>query len=231
MMHVTSEHPPGTVIYPTSGTPRFMGFYDNLMDLQVPAGSRRVRTKSSDLVLGLNTAYAEMFGEWAFLLGDDHEFAPDILLRLLSYNLPVVVALNLSKYPPFAPMLLRGETMDKSVQIDWADVPVGHGLWALPRDIYTGSNGLLIRREVLDRIPPPIWRAGQITPGLINEDFYMWKVLRDDLGIPAIVDLGAPMGHLNAFAVTPAQRDGKWTVAFTHNAKPFLEMAPRPVTK
>jgi hypothetical protein len=204
-----------------------MGFFDNLMELHVPAGSRRVRTKSSDLVRALNTAMDELHGEWLFLLGDDHEFAPDVLLRLLSHRLPAVVALNIAKTPPFGPMLLRGEIDKMPKQIDWDDVPVGHGLWTLPRDIHTGNNGLLVRRDVLDRIEKPIWRAGQINPGILNEDFWFWHCLREQHNIPVVVDLGAPMAHLNSFAAMPSQRDGKWTVALTHDRRPFLEMAPR----
>lgn len=231
MRHVASEFPPGTVIYPTSGTPRFMGFFDTLMELHVPAGTRRVRTKSSDLVRALNTACDSLHGEWAFFLGDDHEFDPGILLRLLSHRLPAVVALNLAKNPPFAPMILRGPIDQMPAQIDWTDVPVGAGLWTLPDDLHTGNNGLLVRRDVLERIEKPIWRAGQINPGILNEDFWFWQYVRTKLGIPVVIDLGAPMGHLNSFGVRPSQRNGKWTVAFTHDGAPFLDMAPRPVTR
>jgi glycosyltransferase involved in cell wall biosynthesis len=204
-----------------------MGFFECLDELLVPAGTRRIRTKSSDLVRALNTAYEQATGAWVFLLGDDHEFAPDTLLRLLSHHLPAVVGLNISRHPPFGPMLLKGAIDAMPVQIDWADVPVGHGLWTLPPDIHTGNNALLVQRDVLDRIPRPLWRAGQIHPGILNEDFHFWHVLRKDLNIPVVVDLGAPIAHLNHFGVRPSQRNGQWTVAFTADTKPFLEMAPR----
>lgn len=206
-----------------------MGFYDTLMELKVPAGTRRVRTKSSDLVRALNTAFDEFHGEWAFLVGDDHEFSPDILLRLLSHQLPAVVALNISRHPPFGPMLLRGRLDAMPTQIDWSEVPVGHGLWTLPPDIHTGNNGLLVTRAVLEKIEKPIWRAGQIRPDILNEDFWFWHCLREKHGIPVTVDLGAPMAHTNAFSVTPSQRNGQWTVALTYDGTPFIEMAPRKV--
>ena len=90
--HVESEFPPGTVVVPTSGTPRFIEFYDSLEQLRVPLGTRLTRTESSDLVRALNTACDQLHGEWMFLLGDDHTFDPDVLLRLLSHKLPAVCA-------------------------------------------------------------------------------------------------------------------------------------------
>lgn len=222
MRHVKSDYPPGTVIVPTSGAPRFHEFQDSLEELRVPAGTRRSRTESSDITRALNSATEQMIGDWAFFIGDDHAFDPNILLRLLSHNLPAVVCLNISRHPPFGPMFLRGDIDKMPVQIGWEDVPGGDGLWYLPKDLHTGNNGLLVKKEILDRIEKPIWRCGQIQPGIVNEDFYFWKSLRA-MNIPVVVDLGSPMWHTNSFSVLPLLRDGRWTVGFARHGKVFLE--------
>ena len=220
MRYVKSAFPPGTVIVPTSGMPRFQQFQESFERLHVPENTRRALMVGSDMTRSLNKATDEMTGEWAFYIGDDHTFDPNILLRLLGHNLPIVVSLNISRFPPFGPTLLRGE-MATAQQIDWSEVPAHDQLWTLPADIHTGNNGMLVRKDVLDRIEKPVWRCGQINPGRLNEDFYFWESVRK-LGIPVIVDLGAPMWHANSFEVLPMLKDGKWSVGLACYGKVFM---------
>lgn len=225
MQHVAGPYSAGTVIVPTSGTPRYTAFYRSLESVRVPAGSRLTTTESSDLAAALNKAVDQATGDWVWFLGDDHTFPPDILFRLLSHGLPAVVALNVQRVPPFGPVILKGPTRPEAVGLDWDDVPVGGGLWYLPARHYAGSAGLLIHRTTLDRLERPYFRVGQYNPERLNEDFYIFDQLAR-LGIPTVVDLGARMGHLNAYAAVPRVHEGRWTVTFTQNDKPVFSMDP-----
>ena len=218
MQHVAGPYPAGSVIVPTSGTPRYMEFYQCLEALRVPAGTRLVTTKSSDLAAALNKAVARATADWVWFLGDAHTFHPDVLLRLLSHELPAVVALNIQRVPPFGPVILRGPDAPRATIVAWADVPASGDLWSLPADHFAGSAGLLVSRAVLDRIPAPLFRVGQYQPDRLNEDFWIFDQLRA-LGVPTVVDLGARLGHLNAFAAVPTVRDGRWWVTFCQDDK------------
>lgn len=225
MRHVSTPHPVGTVIVPTSGTPRYTAFYAALEALQVPAGSRLITTESCELAAALNKAVDQMLGEWIWFLGDDHTFDPTLLLRLLDHNLDVVVPLTVQRQSPFGPILLRGKTQADSFAMSWDEVPTGGGLWALPADVYTGQAGALVRKGVIDRVEKPMFRIGQYNPEKLNEDFYFNARIRE-LGIPHVVDTGAVLGHINSFAITPYVENGTWRVALIRNGQPEFRATP-----
>jgi hypothetical protein len=195
-----------------------MEFYECLERLHVPAGTRRGVSKSCDLAKALNMLLDQATGDWVWFLGDDHTFAPDLLLRLLSHQLPAVVPLNIQRVPPFAPVILKGPTQAESTTLSWAEVPAGDGLWYLPPHHYVGSAGLLVRRDVLAQIERPVFRIGQYQADRLNEDFWLFEQLEKQ-GVRVPVDLGARMGHLNAFAAMPTVRDGQWWVTFAQDTK------------
>lgn len=221
MRHVQSDHPAGTVIVPTSGNIRYIAFYMALERLAVPAGTRLLLTESSELARALNDALAQMHGEWVWFVGDDHEFEPDLVMRLLGYNLPMVGPLNIQRIRPFGPVLLRGPSQAESVPITWDEVPTGGGLWALPADMYTGQSGLLVRKSVLDLIERPVFRIGQYQPDRLNEDFYFNAQLRAQ-GVPHVIDTGVVMGHINSFSLGAAVNDGEWRVTVSRNGHVHL---------
>jgi hypothetical protein len=218
MHHVAGPYPAGTVIVPTSGTARYMEFYQCLERVEVPAGTRLTWGKSSDLAKQLNLACADLHGEWVWFLGDDHTFRPDTLLRLLAHGLPAVVPLNIQRVPPFGPVILKGATRPESTVLSWTEVPVGDGLWYLPAQHYTGTAGLLVRRDVFARIPKPAFRIGQYAPDRLNEDYWLFDQLAQ-LGVPTVVDLGTRLGHCNSFSAEPTVKDGQWWVTFAQDRK------------
>lgn len=203
---------------PTSGTPRYMEFYQCLERVHVPVGTRLITTKSAELANALNKACAGAIGEWLWFMGDDHTFPTDILVRLLERRLPAVVPVNIQRVPPYGPVILRGENAPKSEIISWSEVPVGDGLWALPSDHFVGSAGLLVQRETFERIEKPYFRCGQYAVDRLNEDYWIFDQLRA-LGVPVVVDLGARMGHLNSLAAEPVVKDGEWWVRFSQDGK------------
>ena len=225
MRPVPSEHPPGTIVVPTTGSTRYQEFYQSLERVQAPQGSGIVYSKTADLAAGLNRALDEARGEWVWFMGDDHEFSPDTLLRLLDHRLPAVVALNVQRVPPFGPVILRGQLGGEIVMIGWGDVPVGRGLWVLPHDLHAGTAGLLVRRSLLQQVPRPVFRVGQYDPERLNEDIWLHQCLREQ-GVPTVVDLNTALGHTNAFTVTPVLQDDGWWLTFSQDRK--LAFASKP---
>lgn len=220
MREVNSPYPPGVVLTPTSGTPRFMEFFNSMERLYVPAGTGLpVYSKSADLAAALNLMIeaTKGRGEWVWFLGDDHTFEPDVLLKLLAHNLPAVCPLNVNRHNPFGPVILQGKPGPGMKGISWGQVPPP-SLWTLPEDLHTGQAGLLIRRETLERLTPPYFRVGLYNPERMNEDIYFNESLRA-IGVPTIVDTSIVLGHLNSFAVVPVYIDGRWHVAFQRDGK------------
>jgi len=203
---------------PTSGTPRYMEFFSWLGRLRVPAGTQLIMTRSAEIAKSLNKALEQATGEWIFLLGDDHTFAAETVFRLLGHNLPAVVPLNIMRVPPFPPVLFKGELGPNVQSLTWDEVPAGTGLWVLPNDVHAGSAGLLVRRNALDKIEKPIFRIGQYAPDTMNEDFWLFSQLRAQ-GIPTVVDLGCPMGHMNYFTIRPQVQNGAWAITFSQENK------------
>jgi hypothetical protein len=224
MQQVKSEYPPGTVVVPTSGTPRYLEFYQSLSRLHVPSGTRLMYGVSADIAGGLNAAFAEATGDWVFLLGDDHTFEEDALLKLLRWRLPAVVGLNVFKVPPYCPVLLKGEP-GAGTMLTWADVPAGSGLWYPGLDVYPGNAGLLTQRRVLDQMEQPWFRVGQFDPGKVMEDLYFVQQIKRVSGnFP--VDLSVVLGHTNPLTAVPRVAGGRWVIDFVSRGKTALTMQP-----
>jgi len=224
LIHVQSPFPAGSVIVPTSGTPRYTAFFLALQFLKVPASTRLILTESCDLAKSLNEALEQRTGEWVWFLGDDHEFGPDTLLRLLNHRLPMVGTLNIQRISPFGPIMLRGETQAVSKPMAWHEIPTGGGLWALPADVYTGQAGLLVKGDLLKRVEPPWFRVGQYAPDRLNEDFYFNAQLRKL--VPHMIDTGVVMGHINNFAIGAQVVDGQWKVTMSSHGKAQFQANP-----
>ena len=134
-------------------------------------------------------------------MGDDHVFAPDILARLISHDVDVVVPHCLKRVPPFDPVAYGGQNEDGDYFT--AELPES-GLtevWA------AGSGGMLIRRHVLEAIGDPGFETGI---GL-SEDLNFCRKVRD-AGFSIWCDVDAKLGHLHYNTVWPVLRDGVWQI-------------------
>lgn len=164
----------------------------------------------------MNLLTDQLEGAWAFILGDDHVFEADTLLRLLKWNLPAVVALNVQRLPPYWPVVLQGEPGPNLQNLSWQDIPQGNGLWYPARDMYPGNAGLLLQRTLIDKLDKPIFRAGQFDPGIVNEDIYLIHSLKQqNVNIP--IDLGVKLGHSNNLTAVPVLTNDGWRVDFYYS--------------
>src|SRR5690606_2064204 len=108
MQHVESAHSPGTVVIPAASLARYNEFWMSVESLQVPHGTKLVAARGADIPHQLNEGIRRMTGEWVWILGDDHVFVPDLLLKLLDRGKDVILPLTPRREHPFYPCMLHG---------------------------------------------------------------------------------------------------------------------------
>jgi hypothetical protein len=196
------SHPPGTVGICAQETGRYTAFTESMASLQSPPGTVISWAYGSDIVTGMNTLVDGMQGEWLWLMGDDHVFDPDLLMRLLDHRVDVLVPVCLMRQSPFWPV---AKTSSEQC-LDLTSVPrVG-----LVELYETGSAGMLIRKSVIERVRAAF--AGSVFErGDVSEDYLLCRRLRE-LGITIHCDLGSRLGHMTATAVWPGEVDDAWCV-------------------
>lgn len=197
----------GTIGVIASELARYSDFCAALAILLKPPDARLIWTKAADVVGNSNTIFRNVMGEWVWLLGDDHVFEPDCLLRLLAHDVDIVVPLVLMRTPPYAPVVTNRQMddLDEHGNISYEiafDLPAS-GL----HEVQTaGSAGMLVRRHVIEAMPDPWFE----TDGRgLNEDFTFCRKARE-AGFRIWCDVDTPMGHIAPHTVWPDFRDGAW---------------------
>ena len=213
---VRSDHPPGAICIASGELARYPHFTHSCLNLLRPKGTVFEMHMGLNVAANFNAGVRRMLAnpdlQWAWIMGDDHEFEQTTLLRLLERDVDVIVPLVVRRQPPFIPVLFK---------VPESDTPLGqfppyhwhqlspHGLQA----VYTaGSAGMLIRRSVLERLDDPWFELGQMGKDLTNEDTYFChKVQR--LGVPIYCDLDVQLGLWTPICLWPARTEsGVWTV-------------------
>lgn len=185
---------------------RYTWFSQCLASLQKPEGARvewrtgANRGFSRDSIV--HTCLAEG-ADWVFFIDDDQVFQPDVLRRLLSWKAPVVSALIIQRGSPFLPTVYASKEDGKYSPLDLRSVPDN----ALVDVAGVGSGGLLVRREVFEKIDPPWFLYTEN----FGEDLYFSGKCQD-AGIQLLVDTGCRIGHLIPASVIPAWFGDRWGV-------------------
>ena len=201
---------PGTIGVLSSDLARYADFSVALMHCQTPPGSKLIWTKGADVVGNMNRMYRGMEGDWLWIMGDDHVFDSDLLLRLLEHDVDVVVPHCLKRMPPYDPVVYSGEAGE-----DHAGHPVYVGNTDMPKaglvPVHAcGSAGMLVRRhvfEALEKLPGEMFRSH----GGLNEDLTFCADLRE-AGFQIYCDPSALLGHIALVSVWPEFRDGAWQI-------------------
>jgi hypothetical protein len=208
-----TEHPPGTIIIPCGDQGRWSVFTFALNDLSRPPDTATWGVRTMDVSAGLNAGIRELVGEWAWIMGDDHVFAPDTLMKLLDLDVDVVVPLCAKRNPPFDLVLFseEGSVMQDGREypqytfLSWEDVPE-EGLFEVHA---AGSAGMLVRKHVLDTVGDPWFESS--SGAMINDDLEFCRKIREaGFIIHATADVW--IGHISGYTVTPQLRDGTWGV-------------------
>jgi hypothetical protein len=220
MIFVESDHKPVCVIVPRPGNlARYEAFESSLEGLQAPPRSFVMRVRgSSSLALGVNAAIKMVLASpdtadvgSVFFIDDDHEFAPDTLMRLLADLRPpvhVLMALCMRKEPPFDLMAFT-EGLPENLSfkhLTAAEIAGKHG----PTEVsHVGRGGLLVNRTVFEFMNPPWFAVGQINPEEFQEDLYFSIRCRDN-GFATFVHLDVVTGHVEPVTVVPQRlEDGR----------------------
>lgn len=195
-------------------------FVESLAALRLPAGERlrlvHVGPKTVDVARNaIVRAFLATPDRTLLMVDQDAVLHPGTLLRLMSWQQPVVGALAFGRHQPFPPVVMRD-------RIRLADGRVGLGVqlkemreWlaahnellasgpvlldpapadALTRVTATGCHCLLLQRDVLERMQPPWFEC---EPGeAFGEDLYFCRQVQEQLGAPVYVDKSCMAGHL-----------------------------------
>ena len=202
-------YPPGTIIIPVGYLSRYTAWWQSLVTMLTPEQTEISSCAGVNICQNLNNAIAHMHGEWAWIMGDDHIFAHDTLLRLLAHDVDCVTPLCLMRQPPYSPLVFRQEYEDGSFE-PWpvTELPT-HGLHPCAA---AGGSAWLIKRRVLDALQKPYFEKGMIRKDELGEDLYLYHKIRK-AGFQPYIDCDTMIGHITPTALWPARReDGTWDI-------------------
>lgn len=216
MNQCVSPFSAGTIVLAAGGQPRHHEFQDSLSNVRAPIGTALRIVSSCDVAQNFNKGIAAATGDWVWFLGDDHEFAPDTLMKLLSRNVDVVVPITPCKWPFGYPFVLHNQHHDTTWHDDmqtysWAELS-GTTLKLLPTGDFVGQAGMLVQKHVLDTIGYPWFKTGQFDKGRLQEDMYFCKELQER-GFNVWLDPTIIFDHYMLMSVTARRHNGKWVPA------------------
>ena len=148
-----------------------------------------------------------------WFMDDDHAFAPDILMKLLRHDVPIVNPVCLTRTYPFQPVTyLEDGVLDLDSVPERGLVPLHAG----------GTAGMLIRRDVLEGTRISYTEEGE----MIEDRWFEYGDESEDVvfcrkakaaGFEIYADLEARLGHITTAVVWPSysQEHGRWLTGLT----------------
>lgn len=136
------------------------------------------------------------------MMDTDMVYHPQTITRLLAHKLPIVGALCFRRYPPFDPLIFRGNVNDLRPIEEWEKDSL------IEVDV-TGTGCLMIDMKVFNDLPYP-WFRFRPNPdpkngGVVGEDFGFCLDARK-AGYQIFVDTSITAGHLGFLEV----QEGTW---------------------
>jgi hypothetical protein len=221
MRVVETPHPPGAVVLITGELVRYASSLQHLSRLAVPNKSVEVWRSGVLVAENLNRGLDDVMrtdAAWVWLMGDDHTYADDTVLRLLDRGVDVVAPLCLNRVPPMDPFILSAE-LGRMKRLE--ELPVG-GLYKLGPGETCGDAGLLIRRHVLEALERPFYHT--LRTGSFKADDQAFTRKIQDAGFPVHVDLDTPIGHITPAVVEPIARNGQWHVRLSAGHRHIVDV-------
>ena len=205
--------PPGTIVVAASMQPRFYEFLMSMERLLVPSGTRYLLSRGCDITHNFNDGIQKASGDWIWFMGDDHSFAPDMLLKLLAHRVSIVIPPTSCKIIPWLPCIMHGNgtlTSWKSSMPLYTWAELSHKkLFALPVGDFIGQAGMLVSRAVFNDWPYPWFKAGQQDPGLLQEDMTFCRELQAR-GNTIYIDAGQILDHWSICGITTRFHNGEY---------------------
>jgi hypothetical protein len=151
-----------------------------------------------------NNLAKDMLGDWLLMLDTDHDFEPDLLLRLLDIlnrgNLDVLTGFYVHRRPPYTPVMFDFHDMEPQQVIDW-----NRHAKLFPVNC-AGGGCLLVRKRVFERIRKELKCEPFDIIHPLGEDFSFFKRLQM-LKIPAYMATSIESKHLDIRPVGLADYD------------------------
>lgn len=128
----------------------------------------------------------------------DQIYPVETITKLLSHRLPVVGCLIHRRYPPFDPLIVRGEINKYKTINEWQE-------GELVEVDATGTGCLMFDMRIFEALEPP-WFRFRPNPdpakgGVVGEDFGLCSDLKA-AGYKIFVDTSIKCGHLSNMVVT-----------------------------
>ena len=208
MKEIDTPYGPGIVGVVDGGRPRYPFLLPSLMALQVPKGSDFVEASSCNVAENCNhlcdyvvehTQY-----QWLWIMGDDHWFEADTLLKLLVHKKDCIVPITPRRFFPFDPVVYRTFEPHNNVydHFTWKDIEQFKEPFPVAA---AGSAGLLVQRHVLERMPTPRFMIGRYHPSQQQEDLY-FTAHANRIGHQVYCDPYAWLGHAPETYLFPYRR-------------------------
>lgn len=198
---------------PVGVNTRFTAFWICLFGLKVPPGTRIAMTQGNSTAENQNIAVRQMLSDptpqWAWIIGDDHTFQPDIIYKLLDRELDFVSPLCAMRHPPYGPSVFKHGEGGIGAPITWDEIPQ----YALTEVDGTGLAGALVRRTVFEKISDPWFEVGQLPGESVRsgEDIYFCKKARQ-AGVKIWLDPTLQVGHMTTIVLDPIQTASGWGI-------------------
>lgn len=206
---------PGAVVVPTADLARYVEFWQCKGMLALPLGSTYSIVKGLSIAQNLNLAFRNLLKtdlQWAWIIGDDHVFHGDVVMRLLEHEIDdsVIMPLCLRKRPAFETVLFRevdnpGEQDEVYEAIPLDDLPT-EGIIEV---FAAGSAGMLVPRKVIEKLENPKVPWFQMMGEHSNEDIVFCALLRMN-DIPILCDLDTRIGHITTTTIWPTKQGDEW---------------------
>ena len=166
-----------------------------------------------EVVRGRNRGVSDVKGGWVLFVDSDCVPGADAIDRLLAADLPIVGGVILERTGELDVCVTK--TFEPTVRYGLAELPSTGVLPVLA----LGTGCVLIRRYVLDRVPTPWFRAGQLVSDAITEDTE-FCLRAAECGFPTYLDLSVRVGHVVRPLLWPHE-DGEFWVQWEGN--PYRE--------
>ena len=206
---------PGLIGVPCGDLGRYVRLYDALDKLIVPQGSELRFATGANVAHNCNALVKELLTkpdfEWLWIMGDDHGFSEDVLLKLLARQVDIVVPIVSRRGAPFQTVLYKVAALDASTYLtySWGDLTRDYPAGGLIQVDAAGSAGMLIRRHVFSLIEDPWFEWTR----RISEDVNFCLKARK-AGISINADLEQILTHITPAELTPYRnKAGEWNVA------------------
>lgn len=222
MVHVHSKHPAGMVVMTTGDITRYAWSMQSLSNLHVPPSSRMHWVNGPRVAQGVNKGIEEALQRdlaWAFLMGDDHTYPHDLLLKLLDREKEVIAPICATRIPPHT--MTFGHYTERPALAHYTldSMPQDRELIQLKSDESIGDAGLLLQASVLKQTGPP-WQREYSGGKDIEDREYVEKVI--DAGFEVWMDLVNPIGHIGNCIVTPRLGENGWYMDYTTPSGPYV---------